>query len=219
VKAGIQSLSEAAGNEGAIVIPFKVNKDSTYHLYGLMNCPTADDDSYWVQVNNSGFAMVNGLGTSGWQWMLMNSYELTSGDHSLTITYREDGAKLDKIAISNYSTTPEGLGEKALNSCDENTSSVGFGQRGNKYFLLEPNYPNPFTVETTITFQLINDAHVSLIVYNVLGLEIAELAGKVYNSGLHQLRFDAGNLAGGSYFYTLRSGQYIQTRKMMLLRQ
>ncbi|MBN2806330.1 MAG: T9SS type A sorting domain-containing protein [Prolixibacteraceae bacterium] len=218
VKAGIQSLSEAAGSEGAIVIPFSVNTDSTYHVYGLMNCPTADDDSYWVQVDNSGYTMANGLATSGWQWMQLNSYVLTAGEHTLTITYREEGAKLDKIALSNYSSAPQDQGEKAYNSCDDDSSSLGFEQSGNKDFLLLPNFPNPFSMETNIAFQLTSDAYVSLKVYNIMGIEIAELAGKKFVKGLHQVRFEAGNLPAGSYFCTLITGQHIQTRKLILVR-
>ena len=46
------------------------------------------------------FAMANGLGTSGWEWVRITRYGLTAGKHTLTIAYRENGAKLDKICIS-----------------------------------------------------------------------------------------------------------------------
>lgn len=218
VKAGTQSLTDAANND-LIQISFEASKDSTYHVYGRMNCPTADDDSYWVQVDNSGFAMANGLGTNGWEWKLLNSYQLSAGSHQLFLSYREDGALLDKLAISNYSTLPEGLGEKALNSCEvSDTSTVGFNDTKLNVNTLR-NYPNPFNQSTNISFHLLNEAFVSLKVYNTMGIEIAELAGDTFSSGSHHLRFDAGSLPAGSYFYTLRTANQVQSNKMMIIQR
>ncbi|MBW8041670.1 MAG: hypothetical protein FVQ85_16965 [Planctomycetes bacterium] len=62
--------------------------------------------------------MANNLGTSGWEWVRITSYVLTAGEHTLTIAYRENGANLDKICISNYAYAPEEMGEDAENTCD-----------------------------------------------------------------------------------------------------
>ena len=61
--------------------------------------------------------MHNGLGTSGWEWKRLTNVTLSAGDHTLTIGYREDGAQLDKISISNYPYAPQGMGDEAHN-CD-----------------------------------------------------------------------------------------------------
>lgn len=219
VKAGVQSLAAAAGNEDLLLFTFETSKDTTYHIYGRMNCPTADDDSYWVQVDNNGFTMVNGLATSGWEWKLLNSYQLTAGTHQLSLSYREDGALLDKIAISNYSTPPTGMGEKAMNNCEStDTSSVGVNTLEHHKNFLGNNYPNPFSKTTNLVFQLSDESFVSLKVYNIMGVEITELAGKTYSSGLHQIPFDAGSLPSGSYIYTLRAGKLVQSNRMMILK-
>jgi hypothetical protein len=119
VKSGIQSLNAAAsGSAGAITIPFSVDTVGNYSVYARVNCPTYDDDSFWVKVDNASFVMHNGLVTSGWQWVALDSYQLAAGEHVLTITYREDGAKLDKICISDDPYPPLGMGEEAENIAD-----------------------------------------------------------------------------------------------------
>ena len=116
VKPGIQSLSAApTGGQSAMTIPFTVKTAGTFSIFARLNCPTADDDSFWVKMNNGGFVMYNGLGTSGWQWIRLNNTPLAAGRHLLTIAYREDGAQLDKICISNYLDAPEGMGDNAKN--------------------------------------------------------------------------------------------------------
>ena len=86
-------------------------------------------------------------------------------------------------------------------------------------FVLEQNYPNPFNPSTTIRFAINESVLTSLKIYDVLGNEVEELfnkqteAGKVYN-----LEFNAANLPSGVYFYRLQAGEYIETKRMVLLR-
>jgi lysophospholipase L1-like esterase len=111
-QAGVQSLSTApTDSAGVITIPFAVTKDTTYHVFGRVHCPTYDDDSFWTKVDDSTFVNCNGLKTSGWAWMIFDSYALTKGRHTLTIGYREDGACLDKMCITTSIVAPTGMGE------------------------------------------------------------------------------------------------------------
>ena len=64
------------------------------------------------------FAMASGLGTSGWEWVRMTRYALTAGEHTLTIAYRENGAMLDKVCISDHPYVPLQRGEDGENTCD-----------------------------------------------------------------------------------------------------
>jgi hypothetical protein len=117
VKADRESVAAApTDSEDHIVITFMADEDTTYYLFGRLNCPTADDDSFWIKMDNGQFAMVNGLGTNGWEWVRISNYVLTAGEHTLTIAYRENEANLDKICISNYPYAPEGMGEDAENT-------------------------------------------------------------------------------------------------------
>jgi len=85
-------------------------------------------------------------------------------------------------------------------------------------FKLYQNYPNSFKQSTRIDFEIPEASFVSLVVHNILGQEIDELAGKEYSAGLHSVTFDASHLANGIYFYTLRAGSFIDTKKMFIMR-
>ena len=116
VKPGTQSIQAApSGSKSAIAISFSVKAAGSYAVFARLNCPSADDDSFWVKMDNGVFDMSNGLGTRGWSWVKLNNFRLKAGKHTLTIAYREDGAKLDKISISNDRYSPEGMGEPAKN--------------------------------------------------------------------------------------------------------
>ena len=85
-------------------------------------------------------------------------------------------------------------------------------------FRLEQNYPNPFNSSTTIQFSLPVGGRTSLRVFNILGEEIAALIDGDTAAGKHSIAFDASHLASGVYFYRVRSGQYVQTKKFVLVR-
>ncbi|MBX2992051.1 MAG: T9SS type A sorting domain-containing protein [Bacteroidetes bacterium] len=85
-------------------------------------------------------------------------------------------------------------------------------------FLLGQNYPNPFNPSTTIRFSLPKPAYVTLRIYNILGQEVATLLNEFAEAGFRSVRFDASGLASGVYFYRLQSGQFVHTRKLVLLR-
>ena len=97
-------------------------------------------------------------------------------------------------------------------------------------FELSQNYPNPFNPTTVIkyeipeiaTFRFLNNGQgasfVTLKVYDVLGNEISTLVNKNQEAGNYKVNFDAGNLTSGVYFYTLKVGDYLQTKRMILLR-
>jgi glucuronoarabinoxylan endo-1,4-beta-xylanase len=96
--------------------------------------------------------------------------------------------------------------------------TVEHSSSGPASFKLFQNYPNPFNPTTQINFEIPEKSFVSLKVYNLLGEEIAELAGRENNAGMHSVIFDASTLSNGIYFYTLKTRDFIKTRKMMILR-
>jgi len=87
-----------------------------------------------------------------------------------------------------------------------------------KKFNLEQNYPNPFNPTTTIKYQIPDLSFVSLKIYDVLGNEIATLINKEKTAGNYQVEFDGANLPSGIYFYRLRAGGFVETKKMLLLK-
>ena len=85
-------------------------------------------------------------------------------------------------------------------------------------FALLQNYPNPFNPVTTIKYSLPKTGDIHISVYNLLGEEIVRLLNEVQKAGDHQITWDASNFASGIYFYRLQAGDYVQTRKMVLLK-
>lgn len=84
---------------------------------------------------------------------------------------------------------------------------------------MEQNYPNPFNPSTKIKIGLPEQSFASLIVYNVLGEEVAQLVNKELNAGYHEFNFDAANLPSGIYIYKLQANEkYTSTQKMMLVK-
>ncbi len=92
-------------------------------------------------------------------------------------------------------------------------------QPGKEYtYSLGQNYPNPFNPSTTITFSIAEREEVSLEVFDILGRRVATLINRTLPAGEHEVKFNAENLCSGVYFYNVRAGEYINTRKMILLR-
>ncbi len=87
-----------------------------------------------------------------------------------------------------------------------------------KTFALEQNYPNPFNPTTVIAYQLPTASDVSLKVYDVLGKEVMTLVNERQDAGLYNYALNAANLASGVYFYRLQAGNFVQTKKMMLVK-
>jgi hypothetical protein len=85
-------------------------------------------------------------------------------------------------------------------------------------FYLYQNSPNPFNPNTVISYQLPVTIKVLLKVYDILGKEIATLVNEQKTSGSYEVEFKADNLTSGTYFYKLQAGNFIETKKMILLR-
>ena len=85
-------------------------------------------------------------------------------------------------------------------------------------YLLEQNFPNPFNPSTVIRYALPENANVNLVVYDILGREIAKLVNGEVDAGYHQILFDGSKLSSGIYFYKLTSGAFIKINKMLLIK-
>lgn len=85
-------------------------------------------------------------------------------------------------------------------------------------YALYPNYPNPFNPNTNIGFSIQVSGFVSLNVYDVLGREVATLVNGVQGPGFKSVVFDASKLPSGVYLCRLQAGEFVQTRKLLLLR-
>jgi hypothetical protein len=141
---------------------------------------------------------------------LPNSYVISSAGCKDTIDnlhfdsagYREFGKRYATKMLSLMGIVPTAVKEMNLQGID--------GYR------LGKNYPNPFNGKTNISFEIPDRTYVSLKVYNMLGTEINELAGKEYSAGKCNIEFDSGNLSKGIYFYILKADNFAASQKMII---
>lgn len=87
-----------------------------------------------------------------------------------------------------------------------------------RQFILNQNYPNPFNPGTVISFQLPEPGEVRLDVFDILGRQIVTLVNSRMSSGQHTVNFDASGLPVGVYIYRIIAGEYMETRKMTLVK-
>ena len=92
--------------------------------------------------------------------------------------------------------------------------TIGFETPTN--YLLKQNYPNPFNAETVIMYAVKSQGNVSLKLYSIEGKEISSLFEGFQSAGTYELKYNAGNLPSGVYFYTLSVNGYNQTRRMVM---
>lgn len=85
-------------------------------------------------------------------------------------------------------------------------------------FELSQNYPNPFNPATTIRFAVAEDVPVSIKVYDVMGREVTTITEGNRTAGVYEVEFNAGSLASGLYFYTLKAGSFTETKKLVLIK-
>jgi hypothetical protein len=139
-----------------------------------------------------------------------------------------------KISVRSLTDTTVGSVTAGSFSIQSVVLSVNTGSQAPQVFALDQNYPNPFNPATQIRYALPRRAVVSLDVFNTLGQRVATLVNETQETGYHEVRFDATNLASGLYFYRLRAhpadgalltagaasqqGDFVQTKKLLLLR-
>jgi hypothetical protein len=95
---------------------------------------------------------------------------------------------------------------------------IDFGKPGS--FQLYQNYPNPFNPETNIKYEIMNNQFVTLKIYDSLGQEVKTLINEEHEAGYYTRQFSGSDLnaSSGIYYYQLRAGDYINTKKMTLIK-
>lgn len=137
---------------------------------------------------------------------------------------------LDEIAIYNRKLEPSQINAHYNNGiqhkgyCDQFTDIERDISLPDKYVLAQ-NYPNPFNPSTIIKYSIPKSSFVTLKVYDLLGNEIASLINENETAGAYEIHFNADNLSSGKkklstgiYFYQLHAGNFVQTKKMILLK-
>jgi hypothetical protein len=101
---------------------------------------------------------------------------------------------------------------RLITSVEQTTNNVP------KEFRLEQNFPNPFNPSTTIQFALPQRSRVTVMLFDILGRQVATLVDEELETGVHKVVFDAKELANGMYFYRIRAEGFVETKKLILLK-
>ena len=109
----VNNITNAAPADSAdmLVLRFQVPAADTYYIYARVNCPSWDDDSYWIGLDGPMNDFANGLYTGGsWDWKLLYGGFMQAGNRQVNIGGREDGACIDKFCVTTDSEPPIGMG-------------------------------------------------------------------------------------------------------------
>jgi hypothetical protein len=143
---------------------------------------------------------------------------LTAGEGTL-IKLRARGVNLSSIRIKNAIL----VGKDAMRLNVDTSTELKLSESTPQSFSLSQNYPNPFNPQTTISYCLPQDAHVTLVIYNILGQKVRTLVDKHQSTGVRTVNWDGkdedGNqVSSGVYFYRLDSEQFTEIKKMLLMK-
>ncbi len=181
---------------------------STNVWYNITVCYDGSDFEIYLNSELNNFSTWSGK-------IKLTSIDLTIGQNLPTDTNYNFKGILDDIRMYDY-----GLSVQEIQDLYSGASKIEQKQeyRLPKKYFLHQNYPNPFNPVTTISFEIPEKTRVSLKIYNVIGEEIATLVDKEMFPGIYELPWDASKMASEIYFYQLSGENFIQTKKMILLR-
>jgi uncharacterized Ntn-hydrolase superfamily protein len=149
--------------------------------------------------------------------LLSSVTDLGDGTHEATVTspIAEGSDTISAIVVSGNDTVSifRNVIVTYINATSVNENFVSQDR-----FYLYQNYPQPFNPSTTIKYQIPKPSFVSLRIFDSLGREIAVLINEEKQTGIYEVEFDGSNLTSGIYFYTLKAGEYLNTKKMLLIK-
>jgi uncharacterized protein (TIGR02145 family) len=161
----------------------------------------------------AGYRYYNGklfsLGLYTFFWSSTESY--ASGAYSMSLGYNGGGINFGSgIQLYGFSVRCAKDASTSINDHSNNTLP-------NSIHLFQ-NFPNPFNPSTTIKFSLPKATHVNLSIYNSMGQEISKLISKAMSAGVYTPEWNASGFASGVYYYRIVAGDFIQTKKLILLK-
>jgi hypothetical protein len=156
--------------------------------------PAGQDTIIWTEIRASADSVL--FKKAYWNYQLI-AYDGSNGMHN------------SKFAFDVLTQTQNALG---FVSVEEEPSATVYS------YSLSQNYPNPFNPATVINFSLPAQSNVKVIVYDALGNQIDVIADGVKSAGSHSVKWNATNYASGIYFYKLEADNFVQVRKMILMK-
>ena len=211
-------------------VKFTVNvtESGNYYAWGRMYFESSGSprNSFYLQVDN-GAKLTFGNNNNNydkWHWEGngINNLaigNLSAGTHTITVYGREASitVMLDQLLITKdvyFIPTDNNVNFAKSENSNANAST----EDKPEVYSLSQNYPNPFNPSTTIKFSIPQSGLVSLKIYNILGAEVASLVDEVKSAGTYDVQFNAGDIASGVYLYKLVTPNFVETKKMLLVK-
>ncbi|MFN0156509.1 MAG: SBBP repeat-containing protein [Bacteroidota bacterium] len=223
------STGAGTGNDFTTI---KYSSSGIQEWVSLYNGPTNSvDEATHIALDGGGRAYVTGRSTGpGTGYDFATVKYGSGGTQEWMIRYKFDDTGIDDVPagisvdgsgdVYVAGTSGQSIGSKLsiVKYVQPGFVSVGDIPALPSRFTLSQNYPNPFNPVTRIPFGLSVSGRTTLKVFDILGREVATLVDEQLMPGNHEVRFDAGKLSSGLYFYRLKSGSAVLTRKLLLIR-
>jgi hypothetical protein len=199
--------------------------------------PTGNWDSTGMSLVYSG--NVQTMSSPGWlEINLTTPFSHTAGNNLMISCTRDFQQYITSYPQFAYTSTPTYLSRRNRSDTQYPVSLTQSFLRGNiqieyttatgiegnltlgvpNVYTLGQNYPNPFNPSTKINFGIPRSGLVTIKVYDLLGKEIATLINEEKQAGYYDIEFNASHLASGAYFYRIQSNDFVETRRMMLIK-
>jgi len=188
--------------------------------------PIIGEDGTIFISNRSSLYAINPNGTIKWTYKIDSNFETD-------LTLSNDGTLYVGTISGLYAIESgcQGLAKSSWpksNHDNKNTGNINtpltssdvkfnyFSANNNSFNQLFPNYPNPFNANTKIKYNLQNPGNVILKIYNISGQEIGTLVNEYQTMGEHEITWNPKGLSSGIYFFKLKSGEFLETKKLIL---
>ncbi len=203
-------LNAVGTGESYAQFNLNLTKEASYQVYGwwVASSNRCKNTPFIIEHKDGIDTVRADQSTSGSTWKLIGTYTFAgTSNENVKISDAGTGSNVyvvaDAIRLVSY--------DSVFVSVDETVSTpVDFN--------LSQNYPNPFNPSTTINYSIADQQFVNLTIYNIVGEKVKELVNQEQNTGNYSVNFNAEGLSSGTYFYTLRAGNIITTKKMTLLK-
>ena len=191
----------ALGTNGTITVDLTAERNGTYHLYTFYQNVGPPEQ---LNISEGSTTLANVLlaakADSSGLASLSSSFALTKGVHRISLS----GANVNVDYVELLQEISGGVQD------DDQLPPIKFS--------LEQNYPNPFNPATVIRYRLNAASRVTLKVFDLLGQEVATLVNGERLAGEYTINWDATRFSSGVYFYQLRTGAVVETKRMMIVR-
>ncbi len=197
---GLMSIDKTADN-GFVILPGEINS-----MYGAIEVLKIDESGNVVFTDTIGYN--DGIIATCYS----GANDILSIDANDYLTL--GSGKIQNNSFWNILLTRKG-GELTMLVDVEEDEVIS--SKPSDYQLFQ-NYPNPFNPITTIRYSIPQTGNVELVIYDILGRKVKTLIDEFKSTGTYEVSLDAGSISSGVYFYQLRAGEFIQTKKMVLIR-